>query len=668
MALINLKNIHLAFGIAPILDGIDLSIEAGERVCLIGRNGEGKSTLFKLIDGRITPDSGEIVINSSVKVAMLEQDVPESSGRILDIVMGGDKKTAELLIAYNEKANACAEGDMDACEAMSNLQHDIDAKHGWDLEREARQLITLMGIDPEDDLSSLSGGRKRRVLLARSLVTKPDILLLDEPTNHLDVASIEWLEQFLKDWQGLTLLFVTHDRAFVDKLATRIIELDRGKLSSYDVSQGVGGYARYQELKEQQLQAEEKNNANFDKKLAQEEVWIRQGIKARRTRNEGRVRELKQLREERRKRREQVGNVNITMTSGDKSGKLVCKVKNLHLEYDGNVLVDDFSTTIIRGDKIGIIGPNGAGKTTLIKAILGESDQDVIKTGSVTLGTNLQIAFFDQLRDQLDLEASVAQNVSEGSDFIEVAGKKTHIMSYLQDFLFAPERARTPVKALSGGERNRVLLAKQLLKPANILVLDEPTNDLDMATLELLEESVASFNGTILLISHDRAFMDNVVTSTWVFDKNEQGNGIVKEYVGGYQDYLAQKQREEQLNKKASGVISSSNRPEDNKTGSLKKSAEASQAQPANTPSAAAKPEQPAPAKRKLSYNEQRELDALPKQIAKLEEEQAVLQEKLADGSWFTTDLQAATEASERLAEIDEELMIKLERWDELEG
>ncbi len=645
MALINLKDIHLAFGVAPVLDGVNLSIDAGERVCLIGRNGEGKSTLFKLIDGRITPDSGEVVINSGVKVAMLEQDVPETEGCILDIVMGGDKQTAELLIAYNQKADACATGDMDACEAMADLQHGIDAAHGWDLEREARQLITTMGLDPEDDLSSLSGGRKRRVLLARSLVTKPDILLLDEPTNHLDVASIEWLEQFLKDWQGLTLLFVTHDRAFVDKLATRIIELDRGKLTSYDVTQGAKGYARYQELKELQLLAEEKTNAVFDKKLAAEEVWIRQGIKARRTRNEGRVRDLEALRRERQARREQVGNVNITMTSGDKSGKLVCQVDNLHLEYDGDVLVDGFSTTIVRGDKIGIIGPNGAGKTTLIKAILDMSDDEIIKTGSVTLGTNLEIAFFDQLRDQLDLEASVAANVSEGSDFVEVGGRKTHIMSYLQDFLFAPERARTPVKALSGGERNRVLLAKQLLKPANILVLDEPTNDLDMATLELLEESVASFNGTILLISHDRSFMDNVVTSTWVFDKDEDGKGIVKEYVGGYQDYLIQKQREDSITSKAT-------------VSAAPKKAAAKAATESGTPTA----------KRKLNYNEKRELDELPKQMAALETEQAELQAKLADGTWFVNDFAAATAASERLSAIDEALMEKLQRWDELEG
>ncbi|WP_169391848.1 MULTISPECIES: ATP-binding cassette domain-containing protein [Psychrobacter] len=647
MALIHLKNIHLAFGVAPILDGIDFSLDSGERVCLIGRNGEGKSTLFKLINGSIAPDSGEVIINSSTRVAMLEQDVPESSGRILDIVMGGSQRTAQLLKAYNEQADLCATGDMNACEQMATLQHDIDAVHGWDLEREATRLIDTMGLDPQADLASLSGGRKRRVLLARALVTRPDVLLLDEPTNHLDVDSIEWLERFLLDWQGLTLLFVTHDRAFVNKLATRIIELDRGQLTSYDVTQGAKGYARYQELKEQQLAAEEKSNANFDKKLAQEEVWIRQGIKARRTRNEGRVRALKALREERRDRREQVGNVNISMNDGEKSGKLVCKVKNLHLEYDGHVLVDNFSTTVMRGDKIGIIGPNGAGKTTLIKALLGMSDNEITQSGSVTLGTNLQIAFFDQLRDQLDLEASVAQNVSEGSDYIEVNGRKTHIMSYLQDFLFAPERARTPVKALSGGERNRVLLAKQLLKPANILVLDEPTNDLDMATLELLEESVASFNGTILLISHDRSFMDNVVTSTWVFDQDEDGRGIVNEYVGGYQEYLVQKERSDAIiakNKKANG-----SKKEETKKPTLSNAIKA------------------APAK-KLSFNEQRELDLLPKEIAALEAEQAKLQEKLADGSWFISDMQAATKASERLSAIDDEMMAKLERWEALDS
>ncbi len=645
MALIHLKNISLAFGIAPILDNVDFTLNQGELVCLIGRNGEGKSTLFKLINGDLKPDNGEIIIDSGVKVAMLEQDVPETCGKILDIVMNGDKKTAQLLIEYHNLSDACANGDMNACTQMSELQTQIDAVHGWDLEREANRIISNMGLNADDDLSELSGGRKRRVLLARALVTKPDILLLDEPTNHLDVESIEWLEQYLLNWQGLTLLFITHDRSFVDKISTRIVELDRGILSSYDVTQGVGGYARYQELKELQLVAEEKANANFDKKLAEEEVWIRQGIKARRTRNEGRVRALKALREERKARRNQVGNVNITMTDGEQSGKLVCNIKNLHLEYDGQVLVDGFYSTIMRGDRIGIVGHNGVGKTTLIKAIfadiLDEKDEDIIKSGSIKLGTNLQIAFFDQLRDQLDLEASVAQNVSEGSDHIEVGGRKTHIMSYLQDFLFSPERARTPVKALSGGERNRVLLAKQLLKPANVLVLDEPTNDLDMPTLELLEEAVDSFNGTILLISHDRTFMDNVVTSTWVFDKDDNGNGVVNEYVGGYQDYLQQKNRQLEQAKPQEKPKTTNPKPK---------------AEPIKT------------AKKKLSYNEQRELDSLPNEIAELENEQASLEDKLADGSWFTTDLEGATTASERLAEIEELLLEKLERWDELEG
>lgn len=648
MALIHLKDIHLAFGIAPILDGVNLSIDAGERLCLIGRNGEGKSTLLKLIHGDLQPDSGEVIINNAVRIGMLEQDVPENHGNILDIVMGGNKQASELLTDYHHLSQQCADGNMQACERMAQLQSQIDAIHGWDLERQANTLITNMGLNPDGDISELSGGRKRRVLLARALVTRPDVLLLDEPTNHLDVDSIEWLEQFLLDWQGLTLLFITHDRQFVDKLATRIVELDRGKLSSYDVSQGIKGYARYQELKEQQLIAEEKAFANFDKKLAQEEVWIRQGIKARRTRNEGRVRALKQLREERKQRRDAVGQVNITMSDAEQSGKLVCHVKNLHLEYDGNVLVDNFNTTIMRGDRIGIIGANGVGKTTLIKAILGMNNDDITQTGSVKLGTNLQVAFFDQLRDQLDLEASVAQNVSEGSDHIEVGGRKTHIISYLQDFLFSPERARTPVKALSGGERNRVLLAKQLLKPANILVLDEPTNDLDMPTLELLEESVASFNGTLLLISHDRAFMDNVVTSTWVFSTDANGNGMVQEYVGGYQDYLVQKQRQQPAIK---------NQPKDQHTKDKPNKTTAKQTAP-----------QQAKASRKLSYKEQRELDGLPAEIGELETEQQQLQDKLADGSWFNTDLVGATKASERLAQIDELLLAKLERWDELES
>ncbi|MFW2176446.1 MULTISPECIES: ATP-binding cassette domain-containing protein [unclassified Moraxella] len=656
MALIHLRDIHLAFGIAPILDGVDFNIEQGERVCLIGRNGEGKSTLFKVISGQVKADSGEFQISGDINIAMLEQDIPETTGKVADIVMAGAGNVAKWLKDYDTASMGCANGNMQACELMADLQHKIDDAHGWDLQREVQTLLSMMGLDGEADISELSGGRKRRVLLARALVNKPDVLLLDEPTNHLDVESIEWLEQFLLSSQGLTLLFISHDRQFIDKIANRIVELDRGELRSYDVTQGVKGYARYQELKEMQLVAEEKANANFDKKLAEEEVWIRQGIKARRTRNEGRVRALKALREERKARREQVGQVNISMNDGDSSGKLVANVKHLNLGYGGKTLVKDFNASIIRGDRIGIIGKNGVGKSTLIHAIfsqeLGLDQPDITKTGSVKLGTNLQIAFLDQLRDQLNLEATVVQNVAEGSDFVEVGGKKKHIIGYLQDFLFAPERARTPVKALSGGERNRVLLAKQLLKPANILVLDEPTNDLDMATLELLEEAVDSFNGTILLISHDRAFMDNVVTSTWVFDTDSEGNGIVKEYVGGYQDYLEQKARE------------TANKPKETKADKAK--AETPKTATSTSETATPTPTSDSNTKKKLSYKEQRELENLPKEIAQLEAEQTELHDKLADGSWFTTDLEGATKASERLSEIDDILMEKLERWEEL--
>lgn len=644
MALIHLKNISLAFGVAPVLDHVNFSLDKGERVCLIGRNGEGKSTLFKLIDGTQAPDDGEIIIADGVKIAMLAQDVPSDDGTLLDIVMNGDEKVATLLRQYHDLSDKCTAGDMTACERMTDVQHEIDALHGWELERGARTLLDNMGLNPTDRLADLSGGRKRRVLLARALVVKPDVLLLDEPTNHLDVESIDWLENYLLG-QNLTVLFITHDRKFVDNLATRIVELDRGKLSTYDVTQGVKGYARYQELKELELASEAKSFEEFDKKLAQEEVWIRQGIKARRTRNEGRVRALKALREERKQRRDVVGSVSLTQNVSEKSGKIVCEVKDLSLQYDGKILVENFSTLLMRGDKVGIIGNNGVGKTTLIRTVLGLDDPAKVG-GTVKLGTNLNIAFFDQLKDQLDFDKSVAENVSEGSDYVDVGGRRTHILGYLQDFLFTPNRARTPVKALSGGEKARVLLAKNLLKPANVLVLDEPTNDLDMATLELLEEFVAGFDGTILLISHDRTFMDNVVTQTWVFGTDKDGHGVIDEYVGGYQDYLTQKARSEPTKLKVDKV-------------------EKSETIKADKPkSDTSKPEQ----KRKLSYKEQRELESLPNEIAELENEQSELNDKLADGSLFVSDLALATQYSERLGEIDEILMEKLERWDELEN
>ncbi|MBJ9717145.1 ATP-binding cassette domain-containing protein [Acinetobacter pittii] len=630
MAYITLRDVQLAFGGPALLDGANFNLERGERVCLIGRNGEGKSTLLKLIEGSLLPDSGEVSIQNGLTVSMLAQDVPMDSGKVADIVADGAGEAAEVLRAYHEATDACMLGDMEACDRMGNLQHKLDQLDGWALENKVNALLSKMGLDPNADLADLSGGRKRRVLLARALLTQPDVLLLDEPTNHLDVESIEWLEKFLLDQNNLTLLFISHDRSFVDSIATRIVELDRGILRGYE-----GNYSRYLELKAQQMEAEEKQNALFDKKLAEEEAWIRQGIKARRTRNEGRVRALKALREESKARRSQQGKVSMATQEANRSGKLVFDIEHLSVSYDDKPLIKDFSTLVMRGDRIGLVGDNGVGKTTLIKAILGEIEHG----GSVKTGTQLEVAYFDQLRNALDLEKTVMANVSEGSDFVDVNGNRRHIYSYLQDFLFSPERARTPVKALSGGERNRILLAKLLLKPSNLIVMDEPTNDLDMVTLELLEEMLSEYKGTLLLISHDRAFMDNVVTSTWVFD----GKGNIAEYIGGYQDYLQQRPDDKVVDQKS-----------DVKKAQAKAEAEKAAAQ-SNLK------------KVKLSYKDQRELEQLPAEIEKLEVEQAELSDKLADGSWFVSNADEATKASQRLAEIEEVLLEKLERWDELE-
>ncbi|MEZ2901355.1 ATP-binding cassette domain-containing protein [Acinetobacter terrestris] len=626
MAYITLRDVQLAFGGPSLLDGANFNLERGERVCLIGRNGEGKSTLLKLIEGSLLPDRGEVSIQNGITISMLAQDVPMDSGKVADIVADGAGEAAAVLKAYHEASDACVLGDMEACDRMGNLQHKLDQVDGWALETKVNSILSKMGLDPDADLADLSGGRKRRVLLARALLTQPDVLLLDEPTNHLDVESIEWLEKFLLDQNNLTLLFISHDRSFVDSIATRIVELDRGTLRSYE-----GNYSRYLELKAQQMEAEEKQNALFDKRLAEEEVWIRQGIKARRTRNEGRVRALKDLREESKARRSQQGKVSMATQDANRSGKLVFDIEHLSVAFgDQEPIIKDFSALVLRGDRIGLVGDNGVGKTTLIKAILGELEHG----GTVKTGTQLEVAYFDQLRNALDLEKSVKDNISEGSDFVDVNGGRRHIYSYLQDFLFSPERARTPVKALSGGERNRILLAKLLLKPSNLIVMDEPTNDLDMVTLELLEEMLGGYTGTLLLISHDRAFMDNVVTSTWVFD----GKGNIDEYIGGYQDYLEQ-------------------RPDQTAVG-LKGDAK----------KAAAKAEAAAPKKVKLSYKDQRALEQLPVEIEALEKEQAELNEQLADGSLFVKDADAAAQASQRLAEIDELLLEKLERWDELEN
>ncbi|WP_373350706.1 ATP-binding cassette domain-containing protein [Acinetobacter bereziniae] len=630
MAYITIRDVQLAFGGPALLDGANFNLERGERVCLIGRNGEGKSTLLKLIEGSLLPDQGEIALQNGITISMLAQDVPMDSGKVADIVAEGAGEAAQVLKEYHEASDACVLGDMDACDRMGNLQHKLDLLDGWALETKVNAILSKMGLDPEADLADLSGGRKRRVLLARALLTQPDVLLLDEPTNHLDVESIEWLEKFLLDQNNLTLLFISHDRAFVDSIATRIVELDRGVLRSYE-----GNYSRYLDLKAQQMEAEEKQNALFDKKLAEEEAWIRQGIKARRTRNEGRVRALKDLREQSKARRSQQGKVSMATQEANRSGKLVFDIEHLRVEYDGYPIIKDFSALVLRGDRIGLVGDNGVGKTTLVKAILGELEHG----GSVKTGTQLEVAYFDQLRNALDLEKSVMANVSEGSDFVDVNGGRRHIYSYLQDFLFSPERARTPVKALSGGERNRILLAKLLLKPSNLIVMDEPTNDLDMVTLELLEEMLSEYKGTLLLISHDRAFMDNVVTSTWVFD----GKGNIDEYIGGYQDYLEQRPDQKVVDQKSD----------------VKK---------AIAKAEAASVAVEAPVKKvKLSYKDQRALEQLPAEIEALEKEQSELSEKLADGSWFVTDADAATQASQRLAEIDDLLLEKMERWDQLE-
>ena len=628
MAYITLRDVQLAFGGPALLDGANFSLERGERVCLIGRNGEGKSTLLKLIEGSLLPDSGEVSLQNGITISMLAQDVPMDSGKVADIVADGAGEAADVLRAYHEASDACVLGDMEACDHMGNLQHKLDQLDGWALETKVNSILSKMGLDPDADLADLSGGRKRRVLLARALLTQPDVLLLDEPTNHLDVESIEWLEKFLLDQNNLTLLFISHDRSFVDSIATRIVELDRGTLRSYE-----GNYSRYLELKAQQMEAEEKQNALFDKRLAEEEVWIRQGIKARRTRNEGRVRALKELREQSKARRSQQGKVSMATQDASRSGKVVFEIENLSVRFGHDApIIKDFSALVLRGDRIGLVGDNGVGKTTLIKAILGEQEH----TGTVKTGTQLEVAYFDQLRNALDLEKSVKDNVSEGSDHVDVNGNRRHIYSYLQDFLFSPERARTPVKALSGGERNRILLAKLLLKPSNLIVMDEPTNDLDMVTLELLEEMLSDYKGTLLLISHDRAFMDNVVTSTWVFD----GKGNIDEYIGGYQDYLQQRPDQTAVDQKSA----------------VKKAAAKAEANAA-------------PAKKvKLSYKDQRALEQLPAEMEALEKEQAEINASLADGLLFISDADKAMTLSNRLTEIDELLLEKLERWEELEN
>jgi len=626
MALITLRAVNVGFGGPALLEHIDLKIERGERLCLVGRNGTGKSTLMKLIAGEIKADEGEIVYKQGISITRLTQEVPRDlTGTVFDVVAEGLGEQGKLLAEFHhislELAHDCSDKIM---KRFEQVQHKLEACGGWEVEQKVTATLTRMQLDPEMEFSALSGGLKRRVLLARALVNKPDLLMLDEPTNHLDIEAIRWLEDFLLDFDG-TLLFVTHDRALLKKLATRIIELDRGSLTSWP-----GNYETYLLRKQEALDAEATEHALFDKKLAQEEVWIRQGIKARRTRNEGRVRALESMRREHSDRRNKMGSVRMELQSGANSGKLVVEADHISQAYGDKTIIRDFSTVILRGDKIGILGPNGAGKTTLLKALLGEEEP---KSGTIKLGTKIEVAYFDQHRSVLDESKSVIDNLAQGSDKVTINGVERHIISYLQDFLFSPERARTPVKALSGGERNRLLLARLFTKPANLLIMDEPTNDLDVETLELLEELLLNYKGTLLLVSHDRAFINNVITSTLVFE----GDGVINEYVGGYDDWLRQKSDAKPT------TVAKKNKPQT---------------------SSVANAEQ----KKKLSYKDQRELDALPKTIEKLENEQSELMAKLGDPDFYQQQGDAVSKVNDRLAAIEAELSVCYQRWETLEG
>ena len=621
MSLIQLQRVDFSIGGPLLLEHVDLSIEANERVCIVGRNGEGKSTLMKLIAGELHADDGEVRIQNGVVVARMAQEVPQgTAGSVFDVVAEGLGDLGRLLARYH---HLLAEGDFDA---LGDVQHQIEAQHGWDLDRRVSDVLTQLELPGETDFAALSGGMKRRVLLAQALVRKPDVLLLDEPTNHLDIEAIGWLEGFLKSFPG-SIVFVTHDRAFLRALATRIVEIDRGQLTDWP-----GDYDNYLRRREERLHAEAQANALFDKKLAQEEVWIRQGIKARRTRNEGRVRALKALRVERAQRRELGGNVKMTAANAQASGKKVIDLRHVHQAYGGRVLIDDLTTTVMRGDRIGIIGPNGAGKSTLLKIMLGELKP---QRGSAELGTGIQVAYFDQHRLQLNDQLNALDNVAEGREFIELNGQRKHIIGYLQDFLFSPERARAPITRLSGGERNRLLLAKLFAQPSNLLVMDEPTNDLDVETLELLEELLTDYQGTLLLVSHDRAFLDNVVSSTLVLE----GDGRVGEYVGGYSDWLRQ-------------------RPAPRGTTAGNK--------PAAAPAAA--PAAPAAAKRKRSFKEQHELEQLPGRIEQLETDIAARTAAMADPTFFQQDSADIVKANEALVKLQAELDAVYARWSELDG
>lgn len=622
--LLSLEEVSLAFGLDLLLDHAKFQIATGERVCLIGRNGAGKSSMMKIIEGSLLPDSGSVWRRPHLRISRLEQDLPSTAETtVYEFVAEGLAEAGKLLAEYHLVTHKLAGEHTQAdLNQLERLMHKIDAINAWHFDQEMSTILTRLALDPEAKIADLSGGWQRRAALARALVTGPELLLLDEPTNHLDVDAIQWLEDFLLA-SNIGLIFITHDRALLQRLATRIIELDRGQLTSWP-----GDYQNFLVHKAELLHAEAKEHAGFDKKLAEEEKWIRQGIKARRTRNEGRVRALEEMRRQRSKRREVEGKAVFSLSEADKSGKLVMEAKNISQQYDGKEVIKDFSMRILRGDRIGLIGPNGVGKSTLLNLLLGNIE---CQQGSVHIGTKLEVAYFDQRRAALNLEKTVADNVAEGSDTVEVDGRQKHIISYLSDFLFTPARALTPVKALSGGECNRLLLAKLFCKPTNLLVMDEPTNDLDIETLELLEELIGQYKGTLLLVSHDRQFLDNVVTSTLVFS----GGGKIKEYVGGYQDYIHQCQSE----------VSSVKVKQDKK------------------PDA-----KPSKDSKKLSYKEQDEYKKLPARIEKLEADIAAQQALISDPEFYNQSPEMIAVEMEKLNKFNLELEDAYLRWDEIDA
>ena len=628
MALITLRGVQLSLGGPQIFDHADFKLHPGEKVGLVGRNGEGKSTLFRLLQGELKPDQGVIEVQQGIRIASLIQEVPrELSGSITDVVASGLPEIGGFLTAYHQALDAVNQDPTEAAlDALGVAQADMDRSDAWSAENRIERVLSRLNLNGEQDFRALSGGMKRRVLLAQALVSEPDVLLLDEPTNHLDIGAVEWLEGFLADYAG-TLILITHDRAFLQSVAKRIVELDRGRLHSYDCR-----YELYAERRAQRLDVEAEQNAQFDKKLAQEETWIRQGIKARRTRNEGRVRALQALRKERAARREQAGTARLTLDQGQKSGKQVLSATNLGFAFPDRSLFESVNLEVQRGDKIGILGPNGAGKSTLLRILLGQAQPT---QGEVELGTQLEVAYFDQLRGQLDPNLSALDNVSGGSDSVTINGQTKHIMGYMQDFLFSPERARAPISKLSGGERNRLLLAKLFTRPANLLVMDEPTNDLDAETLELLESLLVDFAGTLFLVSHDRTFINNVVTHCWSFEDD-----TVREYIGGYDDWVRQR---------ASVVASAPTAPSEPKLAPSK---------PAPKPPAA---------KRKLSFNEQKELNELPERMAALEASIEDCQTRLADPELYQKAGDEVARLQAQLAEAEQALELAFDRWADLE-